>query len=264
MAPKLSLKTPPFYTLDTNPTSCLRAPHAHTHTQWPRHRGVKSDLQKKLSTVVRRVLGTSASLSSLSSSSSCSSPLPSPHLPSSSSYMITPRIIADDDDDDECSNYGDVEDNDINNNNSNNNNKKNADIHRTKSITSPSSLSSAHSYSSLASLNPYTADAADVAALLYPCLPLPATPQLHRRTTERRAGEVKRKPITIERIQIPPIYNKQYTEYRQEKIDSAHIARLVARELDLAHAAVVAEEGVALRALKDRTRLDWTSSVPGS
>ncbi|GAW15548.1 hypothetical protein ANO14919_049620 [Xylariales sp. No.14919] len=139
-----------------------------------------SELQQKLNAVVKRVVGEDTYPSS-------------PYSPPSSD---------DNDDDDTTSHYG-----------------EDAPIAHHAS-TDERSILSPSSYTSLASLNPYSVAPEDLAQHLSPSSPSP--PGAERGTREDR--------------------------HKQEE------ARL-AQQLDRAHAAVVAEEDAALRVLRQQTRL---------
>ncbi|TGJ79247.1 hypothetical protein E0Z10_g9517 [Xylaria hypoxylon] len=179
MAPKLRLRTPPFYPLSLNQASPPRIPYTLTFARNRR----PSQLQQKLNAVVRRVVGehTYSSLASFSENS-----------PPSSG----------DEDEDVSSDYGEDE----------------PTIHHTS--TYEPSISSPSSYTSLASLNPYSIDSEDLARHLSLLSP------------------------SLSGMKIRPREDRQ-------KQDEAQLAR----QLDHAHAAVVAEECVALRVLRQQTQL---------
>ncbi|KAI1359370.1 hypothetical protein F5Y08DRAFT_349711 [Xylaria arbuscula] len=222
MTPKLRLKTPPFYTkdLELNRSLLRSSPHSSSSAapRRTRHTGVKSELQHRLSVIVRRIIGTSHSHHNIQTSNTS--------LPRSS---ITPNTQpTNEDDGDDCSNYGDFEEN-----------GEDYDNVET-ALQSPCSLSSASSYSSLASLNPYVVDAADLGALLSPLLPLYPSPSPSPLVIE---GE--RRGLEDMDMDLEMMGDGKHAR------DSARLAQ----QLDTAHAAVVAEEDAALRELRLRTRL---------
>ncbi|KAI1750493.1 hypothetical protein F4782DRAFT_548617 [Xylaria castorea] len=156
MAPKLKLQIPPFHLSTLNPEAKLQVPLTLTRAHRSHNR---SELQQKLSVIIKRVIGedTSYSPPSLSSSSSSLSPLSSPSsFSSSSSLSLSSLDKPPPQDDDTHSNYGD-EDTTLQDSNPTNPSEP---TESTPSISSPSS------YASLASLNPYVLEAGDLARQL--------------------------------------------------------------------------------------------------
>ena len=254
MAPKLRLKTPPFYTLEGEGELF---PSLHVlQQQGPRRTRAKSELQRKFSAVVRRLIGAP------SHSHTHSHPHTYTHIHdisrqipprNNNNALLPPSPLSLDpsyiDDDDDCSNYGDFENHE--------DEEKYTALQRTESITSITSITSttslsssslssaASSYTSLASLNPYVVDAADLGALLTPSFS-PSFPPL----TPMIAAEDGNTRITGER--------ESESERAEDDIQHA-----LAQQLDSAHAAVVAGEDAALRELQLQARLDLSVSGLG-
>ncbi|KAI1419758.1 hypothetical protein F5Y12DRAFT_195307 [Xylaria sp. FL1777] len=194
MAPKLRIQTPPFHPSSLNkPSSRSRGPRPPPLTLTrQQHPDTTSELQRKLNAVVKRVIGDSASSSSSSSSSLQDS-------------------AANANDDDDISDYGDEE--------------EEAEAARipahTKPLKSPSSISTPSSYTSLASLNPYSINTEDLGQHL-------------------------------------SLFSPSSVGAEAEDRHSRDSARL-ARQLDRAHAAVVEEECAALRVLRRQARFSFAS-----
>ncbi|KAI0808790.1 hypothetical protein GGR55DRAFT_185116 [Xylaria sp. FL0064] len=212
MAPDLRLQTAPLDSQGGSPTLWKsHTPHSYAVTLIPNRRGDgASKLQRKLNVIIKRVTGIfpRSTISSYSSSSN-------------SSWNLPP---SDDDADDDTSDYGEDEEDEK---------KEYQTSHFINPITSnSSSISTQNSYTSLASLNPYSTNTED--------LP-PLSPQVG--TEAEAEGEEVGLYVETER-------GIKMREDRHKR-DSA----LLAQQLDSAHAAVVEEEGAALRALRRQTRL---------
>ncbi|KAI1350573.1 hypothetical protein F5Y01DRAFT_146354 [Xylaria sp. FL0043] len=224
MTPDLSLQTAPLDSQGGNSTLWKsHTPHSFAVTLIPNRRGDDaSELQRKLNIVIRRVTGIfpRSTISSYSSSSSNSSR----NLPTS-----------DDADDDDTSDYGEDEEDE---------NEEYQISHPGRPMTSPSSSTSTQdSYTSLASLNPYSINTEDLPLLS----PGKGAEGEAEAGAEAEVGERAEEEIEVEGG------GEVEAEMREDrhKRDSA----LLAQQLDSAHAAVVEEEDAALRALRRQTRL---------
>ncbi|KAI0424735.1 hypothetical protein F5Y09DRAFT_323591 [Xylaria sp. FL1042] len=181
----------------------------HTLTRTPirnRHGENRSELQRKYHIVLERVTGISPS----------SSP-----FPSLSSSPISSRSPTPIDDDDYLSDYGEDEEDE----------KEAGQIPRPRAPSSCSSPLTPDSYASLASLNPYSTNAEDIA--MYSPLLCPRV---------EVEGELEAE-LEAER------------EKERENRDKWNLA-VLEQQLDQMHADVLEEQGAALRALKQQTRLD--------
>ncbi|KAI1279016.1 hypothetical protein F5Y07DRAFT_397515 [Xylaria sp. FL0933] len=226
MTPDLSLQTAPLDSQSGNSTSWKsHTPHSYVVTLIPnRHRDDASELQRKLNIIIRRVTGIfpRSAISSYSSSSS------------NSSRSLPP---SDEDADDDTSDYGEEDEEDEN--------EEYQISHPVRPMTSSSSSTSTQdSYTSLASLNPYSINTED--------LPFLSTGEgLETKAEGEGEAEAEAKVEVEGGIEVEGREVEAEMREDRHKRDSA----LLAQQLDSAHAAVVEEEGAALRALRRQTRL---------